>query len=150
MSRATTVAQILGAWQEGREAGAYVDPEEVIAAHPELADELRAHFLAAQAVEQAYAETRFLQGETPRRIGDYEIVREIGRGGMGIVYEAFQTSMRRRVALKVLFPGRDALEARRAALPARGADGRAGSSTPTSCRSTRSETRAGSGTTRWS
>ena len=104
MTREDHIAKLLGAWQEGREAGGYVDPEEVIAAHPDLADELRAHFLAAQAVEQAYAESRFLQGETPRRIGDYEIARELGRGGMGIVYQAFQTSMRRRVALKVLFP----------------------------------------------
>lgn len=41
--------------------------------------------------------------EKPRRvIGDFELIREIGRGGMGIVYEAFQSSVNRRVALKVL------------------------------------------------
>jgi hypothetical protein len=40
----------------------------------------------------------------PRRLGDYTLLRELGQGGMGIVYEAEHESLKSRVALKVMHP----------------------------------------------
>ncbi len=44
-------------------------------------------------------------GPIPERIGRYRVVREIGRGGMGVVYEAEQDEPRRRVAIKIIREG---------------------------------------------
>lgn len=77
--------------------------------HPGLADEIREVFSAAAAMENLKGAsgdpsgTRAPTPQTlPERIGDFRIIREIGRGGMGAVHEAEQESLGRRVAVKVL------------------------------------------------
>ncbi|GEM_PF-3918399 len=81
-------------------AGDPIDHEAVLAAHPEHVVALREFFALLDVIEGPADP----EAPTPSRLGDFEIVREIGRGGMGIVYEARQISLNRPVALKVLPP----------------------------------------------
>jgi len=76
--------------------------------HPELADEIRGLFPTIVAMERL-KKHKSHSGDRPialhvdklQQLGDFRIVREIGRGGMGIVYEAEQQSLGRSVAVKV-------------------------------------------------
>ena len=72
-----------------------------------------------------------------RRLGDFRLLREIGRGGMGVVYEAEQISLGRRVALKVL-PFAAVLDSRQIARFKHEAQAAANSTIPISLRSSAS------------
>jgi len=90
-----------------------VDPEEIVRSNPEHASRLRAFFDNMGALTQLLDRLSADGGGArppvpaapPRTLGDFRIDREIGRGGMCVVYEAEQISIRRPVALKVLHAG---------------------------------------------
>jgi serine/threonine protein kinase/Flp pilus assembly protein TadD len=106
------LAAILDEYLVGLERGNKISPEQLFADHYDYEPFLKRclsglNLFHKDAVQACWAETLPLASElvptTPgRMIGEFRIDREIARGGMGVVYEAVQTSLQRQVALKVL------------------------------------------------
>jgi serine/threonine protein kinase len=93
-----TLVRILDEYMAALQAGRAPSRAELLAQHPAHAEQL----------EQCLAGIEFIHNvgskncDEPAQLGEFRLLREIGRGGMGVVYEAEQTSLKRRVALKVL------------------------------------------------
>lgn len=90
--------------------GEFPSLTEFVERHPELETEIRDLFPAVAMMEQAEvtgvipnsAAAVTIDGHELKQLGDYRIIREIGRGGMGVVFEAVQESLGRHVAIKIL------------------------------------------------
>src|SRR5437899_1015650 len=104
------LVQILDRYLEALQTGTPLDKDAILAQHPELAADLEAclaslEFIRKGAIQVPLREgdgkNPFATGPVGGLLGDFRIIQEIGRGGMGIVYEAEQISLGRRVALKV-------------------------------------------------
>src|SRR5216683_19384 len=113
---------VLANYLRAAEKGRAPERMELLARHPDLAPELAAFFAgqerftrlaaplrdAVSAAQESTIEDKLAEGG---RLGDFRLLREVGRGGMGIVYEAEQISLGRKVALKIL-PFAGALDAK--------------------------------------
>ena len=120
--RERRLEQVLADYLHAEAAGRPPDREELMSKHPDLAGELLSFFRNRSAVEhlveplrqQAGSDVATIGAEDAtggstgvrvRYFGDYELLEEIARGGMGVVFKARQVSLNRLVALKMILKG---------------------------------------------
>ncbi|HUY34012.1 MAG TPA: protein kinase [Pirellulales bacterium] len=111
------VAEVVGEYLERLEQGLAPDRGKYVVRYPELASAIEQCLAGLEMVRAVAPRTQpggdrpggdrpggseAARERAPRSLGDFEILRELGRGGMGVVYEALQLSLGRHVALKVL------------------------------------------------
>lgn len=107
-SRDLRIGLVLDEYLTRQQRGEPACEEELLAAHPDLAEDLRAHFEMFRQVTpslsfgQAENSTAALPADA---LPGYDIQNEIHRGGQGVVYEALQKATRRKVAIKVMREG---------------------------------------------
>ena len=92
------LVEILDRYLSELKAGTAPSRDELIQRHPQLAERLEACLAGLEFIHR----TEQAGPDSPQRLGDFRLLREVGRGGMGAVYEAEQISLGRRVAVKVL------------------------------------------------
>jgi serine/threonine-protein kinase len=117
------LAELLEAITRQQRQGKSPDWEALERAHPDLVSELRQLLNVAQLVDVARAGSDPLATvhqpapvpagklPLPRTFGGYELVEELGRGAMGVVYKAWEPSLQRFVALKMILRGEHAAPA---------------------------------------
>ena len=109
---ATAIDRLVEEFVYLREGGEAPDLEELCRAHSPHGEVLRRRIEFALSVKlgargmgkRSHDGPGIAAFQAPETLGDFRLVREIGRGGMGIVYEARQVSLDRTVALKLLPP----------------------------------------------
>lgn len=106
------VDELIAEFLQKLDEGTPLNRHEFLAAHPDSAEELREFFADVDRFDpsvEATLSVPFTGNETPTRVryfGEYELLREIARGGMGVVYEARQKTLDRTVAVKMILAGR--------------------------------------------
>ena len=107
LSAESLLGQAADEFSERLSRGESPDIEEYAQRYPQIAELIRQVFpaltlLKASPNSESESDPRIVDPKGTKCVGDYRILRELGRGGMGVVFEAEQVSLGRRVALKIL------------------------------------------------